>query len=119
MNLLKKLFERKELPAENSKDEWIAVYFTLSGGEYGTQDERSAVHRFTDELSRVINESGEGVFDGDEFGNGQGGLFMYGRDADSLFRVVEPLLRSWHPLKGGYAIKRYGAPLDQRERIDF
>lgn len=120
MNLSKKLFDGKKQHSEKFQDEWIAVYFTLSGSEYGTQEEREAVHRFTDQLNRAINESGEGVFDGDEFGDGQGGLFMYGRDADRLFHVVEPLLRSWPPLrKGGYAIKRYGAPHDQQERIDF
>lgn len=120
MNLWEKLFDRKEQRVEKPKYEWIAVYFTLSGNEYGTQEERDAVHRFTDELHRVINESGEGVFDGDEFGNGQGVLFMYGRDADSLFRVVEPLLRNWPPLmNSGYVIKRYGAPPERQERIDF
>lgn len=117
MRLLQKFFGGRKQPAK-SGDEWIAVYFKLSN-EYGTQAERNDVHRFTDKLDKLIRESGAGVFDGDEFGNGEGGLFMYGPNADSLFSIIEPLLRDWKPLKGGYAIKRYGAPTDQSERIEF
>lgn len=72
-----------------------------------------------DLFAEVILKSGAGVFDGDEFGNGECGLFMYGPNADRLFNVVEPLLRGWKPLEGGYAIKRYGTPAGQSERIEF
>ena len=118
MKFLNKLFATKKSPSA-SKDEWIAVYFKLSDDDYGTADERDRIHRFTDKLSAVIQESKTGVFDGDEFGNGECGLFMYGPNADVLFEVVLPLLMEWDPLKGGYAIKRYGAPPEQRERIRF
>lgn len=121
MGLLQKYLGGKGKDIQQTKhpDEWIAVYLKLSDSEYGTQEERDSIHRFTDELSALIRESGIGVFDGDEFGNGEGGLFMYGPNADLLFNLVEPLLRSWKPLEGGYAIKRYGAPASQSERIDF
>ena len=115
MNLLQKFFGKKQ--SEKNKEEWIAVYFTLSEGEFGSHAERDSIHQFTDRLDEVIRESGKGLFDGDEFGNGEGGLFMYGPDADQLFDVVQSLLRDWEPLRGGYAIIRYGAP--DSERIQF
>ena len=118
MGILRKLIGKKETSSE-PKDEWIAVYFKLDAGLFGTQEERDLVHMFTDKLDEIIRASGEGVFDGDEFGNGECGLFMYGPNADRLFDAVEPLLKNWGPLRGGYAIKRYGAPLEQRERIEF
>lgn len=117
MELLRKILKGKNI--EPTKDEWIAVYFKLSSGEYGTQEERDSIHRFTDRLTEIIAKSNMGIFDGDEFGNGEGGLFMYGGNADQLFDVVEPFLRTWEQLKGGYVIKRYGAPPGQGERIEF
>lgn len=119
MRLLQKILGGKDLQPTKPPEEWIAVYFKLSNDEYGTQEERDSIHQFTDKLAEVIRKSGMGVFDGDEFGNGECGLFMYGLDADQLFNVVEPLLRTWEPIKGGYAIKRYGAPAGQSERIEF
>ena len=119
MWLLQRLLGGKDRKQTKRWDEWIAVYFKISNDEYGTEEERDAIHRFTDKLAEVILESGVGVFDGDEFGNGECGLFMYGANADRLFNVVEPLLRGWKPLNGGYAIKRYGAPIGQSERIEF
>lgn len=117
MKLFSKLLSKNEAP--QSKDEWIAVYLKLSNDNYGTDTERASIHEFTSILDKVIKESGQGFFDGDEFGEGEASLYMYGPNADKLFKVVEPLLRNWEPLKGGYAIKRYGAPVDQRERVQF
>lgn len=118
MSSWKKLTGTTDAPIISS-DEWIAVYLKLSDSEFGTEEERNAVHQFTNRLDSVIQESKAGVFDGDEFGNGECGLFMYGPSADRLFEVVLPLLKDWEPLKGGYAIKRYGAPPDEQERVQF
>ena len=76
------------------------------------------VHRFSDSLASVIEDQQIGVFDGDEYGNGEGALFMYGPNADRLFEAVYLLLSTWSPVKGGYAIKRYGVP-ERSERIEF
>lgn len=119
MGLFQKLLGGRERKQKKLADEWIAAYFKLASEGYGTQEERDSIHRFTNELAEVIRESGTGIFDGDEFGNGECGLFMYGPNADQLFNVVEPLLRRWKPLEGGYVIKRYGAPAGQSERVEF
>ena len=119
MGLLKKLLGGNNIQSTKPSDEWIAVYLKVSNDEYGTEEERDSIHQFTDKLAEVILKSGAGVFDGDEFGNGECGLFMYGANADQLFNVMESLLRDWKPLAGGYAIKRYGAPAGLSERIEF
>jgi len=115
MTFFQKLFGKKRKLRD--KEQWITIYFPLSNGEYGSQDERDSIHRFTNRLDEQIRQSGAGVFDGDEFGNGEGALFMYGPDANKLFSVIEPLLQNWAPLRGGYVIKRYGAA--DSERIQF
>ncbi len=50
-----------------------------------------------DKLTAAIEEAGTGDFDGNEFGGGEVVLFMYGPNAEALFRSIEPLLRA-HPL---------------------
>jgi hypothetical protein len=113
----RKIFGRRA-SAECPK-EWIAVRFKLStSGQFGSLEERAMVHRFSDSLASVIEDQQIGVFDGDEYGNGEGALFMYGPNADRLFEAVYLLLSTWSPVKGGYAIKRYGVP-ERSERIEF
>lgn len=95
------------------------MHFVLASGEpFGTPEERSIAQEFSRRLAATINENKAGIFDGDEYGEGQGALFMYGPNADRLFDVVSPLLNAWGPLKGGYLIKRYGVP-ERSERIDY
>src|SRR5258707_527707 len=98
----------EEKKSSQDAKEWVAVYLKLSGGEYGSGAERDEVRSFARELDGAIQEHGIGILDGDEFGNHEAGLFMYGQDADRLFETIEPLLRSWNLLKGGHVIKRYG-----------
>jgi hypothetical protein len=99
-------------------DDSVTVHFTLSDKKFGSSEERDRVHRFSHELATLIQECQVGEFDGDEFGNGEGTLFMYGPDADRLFEAVLSALKTWEPLRGGHVIKRYGK-LGRSVRIDF
>ena len=98
--------------------EWLAISFKLSDGQFGSRDERERVHRFSDQLAALVEKQGVGEVDGDEFGNGEGTLFLTGSDANKVFDVVRSALSDWEALKGGYVIKRYGDKARQ-ERIDF
>lgn len=73
MGLLKKLLSGKNVQTTKSSDERIAVYFKVSNDGCGTEEERKFIHQFTDKLAEVILNSGSGIFDGDEFGNGECG----------------------------------------------
>lgn len=117
MEIFRRLFKRRAAPKKIK--EWISVTFKMKAvGEFGNAEERASVHEFTKRLSAVILERQVGVYDGDEYGKGEGSLYMYGPNADELFDVIRPLLVDWEPLKGGYAIKRYGAR-ERSERIEF
>jgi len=115
--LLKLLKPKESKPNQGSDMEWIAVYFLLKSGDFGSPSEHESIHQFSSQLEAAIVKSGRGVFDGDEFGDGMCGLFMYGRNADQLFAVVEPLLRTYPPATGGYAIKRYGEETSERVQL--
>lgn len=82
-------------------------------------------YRLEDRIERAVTESGIGELDGHELAvDGSHGLFyLYGADADALYKLIEPDLHSAHFLKDIVATLRYGGPEDphvrQREvRID-
>lgn len=55
-------------------------------------------------LERRLEDSGDGEFDGNEFGPETTLLFFYGRDAQKIFDVIAPVLRDY-PLCRGARIK--------------
>ncbi|KUM26263.1 hypothetical protein AU467_23185 [Mesorhizobium loti] len=90
----------------------VIVYLLLSGGQFGALQERQSVQVLEDRLNQVVSDAGAGEFDGDEFGEGKCTLYLYGPDAEKLFHVIEPVLKSSPVAAGGYAIKRFGAAVD-------
>jgi len=54
--------------------------------------------------------------DGNEIGEGECTLFMFGPDADKLFAAIEAPVRASRMAKGGTIVKRYGGPDDSNVR---
>jgi hypothetical protein len=90
----------------------VIAHLILPEDSFGSGREREAVADLADKLQRAIEERGVGEFDGEEFGEGRCVLYMYGRDADQLFEVAEPILKAASLAHGSFAIKRYGDARD-------
>ena len=100
----------------------VLAYLRLSDGEFGGEGEIESIHELTDRLAEAIESAGVGEFDGDEFGDGECSLYMYGPDADALFASIEPILRNSSHATGGHVIKRYGDaddPEAKEVRVDL
>jgi hypothetical protein len=97
----------------------VILHLRLSDGEFGSDEEHDAIHRMIDLLQKAILANGAGELDGDEFGGNECAIYMYGPDAGRLFAAIQPILRDWQALAGGYAIKRFGPPGAPFERVDF
>jgi len=94
-------------------DHCVRLYLKLTDTRDGHIVERNKIIAFGDALKRAIDIAQAGQFDGDDFGQGQCILYIYGLDADSLFAAIEPVIRAHRKLTyGGYAVKRYGLPLN-------
>lgn len=89
----------------------VIVHFAFDGAA-----DRDALIELENELARVIEDASAGEFDGDLLGEGECILYMYGTDADRLFNLIDPLLRTSALARGGYAIKRYGGADDSNVR---
>jgi hypothetical protein len=94
----------------------VIVHLKLGDDGFGSSDERESIGALQDELASAINRAEAGEFDGDEFGEGECLLFMYGPDADSLFETIKPILKASRHAEGGFAIKRYGEASDPTVR---
>lgn len=117
MGFLKRLFRLDaKPPASEAEDHAVIIRLSLSDNRHGTADERVAIHVLTDELDRVIREAGVGEYDGDEFGDGNCSLYLYGPDADALRGAVMPALRAFPGSAGATITRRYGPANDQQAR---
>jgi hypothetical protein len=82
----------------------IIVHF-----QYGSTD-LTRLFALEDKLIEAISSAKAGEFDGNEIAadGSDGYLYMYGPDADRLFDVVLPILKSADFMKGAAVTRRYG-----------
>jgi len=69
-------------------------------------------------LHELLANSEVGMFDGNEVGDETLVLYLYGPDAELLFRHIEPVLRADEFCGGAKAVIRWGGPnAPQREVV--
>lgn len=80
---------------------------------YGIQGLES-LHQLEDKLEKIIIEQKVGEYDGHEIAvdYSDGFLYMYGPNAESLFKAVKPALEKTSLMKGAIAKLRFGPPED-------
>ncbi len=109
MTFFTRLFARNKSP-----DQAVLVHLDGMGLADAVYEEHDLA-TIEDQLSEALTREGTGELDGNEIGQGETTLFMYGPDAERLFRTVEPLLRAYPLCKGSRVVIRAGEP-GARER---
>jgi len=94
----------------------VIAHLRLSKPKFGTMSDVEACQKLELALEEDIERADAGEMDGNEIGDGECVLFMYGPDADRLFNVTSRRLRASRLAKGGWVVKRYGAVDDDRAR---
>ena len=107
--------EREAMQAQ-PPEQAVLIHLRLSDGKFGTENEFDSIHALSAKLEATITANRLGVFDGDDFGEGDCTLFIYGPNADALFAAMEPILRASPLSKGAVAIKRYGKATDENAK---
>ena len=108
MGLFDRLFgKRNDQPAP------VPEHAVIVRFKYGSTD-LAPLFALEDELTEAILAAGAGVFDGNEVaaGGSEVSLYMYGPDADALFRAVGPALQASQLTKGARVTLRDGPPQD-------
>ena len=90
------------MSAPGSAEQAVLVYLKLSDDEFGEFDEREAIFALEDRLIEAITSKSAGEYDGHEFGEGFGTLYMYGESADALYQVALPIVREYSTHSGPY-----------------
>jgi hypothetical protein len=117
MSIFKRIFGKTPLDQAQSEQTQQAVLVHLDGT--GLPDH--IYHEYDlatieDRLIEVLERERLGEFDGNEVGQGQATLFMYGPDAERLFNGVEETLRGYPLCQGARVeIRRGGPGAQQRE----
>lgn len=76
----------------------------------GSDELFDQISALEDQLAEAINSACAGEFDGNEVGQGELKLYMYGPDADKLLSSVEIVLRRNPLMRTAIATVRYGPP---------
>ncbi|MET9088433.1 hypothetical protein ABZX77_42235 [Streptomyces sp. NPDC004237] len=94
-----------DLPEPEAPEQAVIIHYRLSDDQYGSRAERESIFDAERALSAAVEEAGVGEVDGNEFGGGEAVLYTYGVDAEALFKVMEPTLRSL-PFRPAYVVLR-------------
>jgi len=94
--------------AKNTPEHIVMVRFN-----YGIKG-LDALFELENALAEVISKSGVGKYDGHdiEMDRSNGTLFMYGPDAELLFKTIQPVLKACNFMKGAKATLLFGPPED-------
>lgn len=86
---------------------------------YGIE-ELDPLFELCDKLEKVIEKENVGLFDGHEIAmdNSDGFLYMYGPNAETLFKTVRPTLKSSEFMKGATAVLRFGPAEKEASEIE-
>lgn len=104
---------------ESLHDQSVIVHLRLTDSDIGSFEDEEPIEELTCRIEAVMETSGIGELDGDEWGGGYCRLFLHGPDANSIARAVLPDLLGFPARPGSYMVKRYGAPGADEELIEL
>jgi len=99
----------------NMQDHAVIIHF-----HHGI-DELEAVHALENQLDTLLEESRVGRVDGHEVAmdDSDGFLYLYGPNAETLFKTVLPVLQRSSLMTGATAYLRFGPPEDESPNIEL
>lgn len=115
MGLFDKMFGSTNTPANSSEEQAVIIKFN-----YGING-LEALYELEDKLEEVIDQNGVGEYDGHEIAVDyiDGYLYMYGHNAEILFKAIRSTLDNTDFMKGAVATLRFGPPGDNTKQIDI
>jgi hypothetical protein len=112
MCFLSKLFGSKKKVSQGTSEQEVTVHFL-----YGSTNLQH-MYALEDELRHAISEAAVGEYDGHEIPeDGSDGFFyMYGPDAEALYRVIRPLLAGSSFMHGATVTLWFGPHVRKTQR---
>ena len=90
--------------AESCTDHEVIIHF------YYGMDDLDPLHNLELELEKIVDELDVGRYDGHEIAmdDTDGFLFLFGPNAETLYKSIKPLLEGIPWMKGATALMRFG-----------
>ena len=87
--------------------------------QYGLE-EIDPIYDLVDKLSKILSETNIGNCDGHEIAmdNSDGSIYLYGSNAEILFKAIKPTLDSTSFLRGANATLRFGSAKNGASEIE-
>jgi hypothetical protein len=104
------------LAADPPIQQALIISIPLSDGRPDSAEVQQ-VYKIESELTKAIERSRTGEYDGDEVLAKMFTMYVYGPSADKLFDVARPILAKYQLPSGSRAVKRYGGRGAKEERI--
>jgi hypothetical protein len=110
MSFLKRLFQpAKSAPPAPAAEQAVLIYLdgaTLPDEVYAECD----LSTLEDRLIAALEGSGLGEFDGNEVGERETILYLYGSDAERLYQQIGPVLTAYPLCRNARVVIRKGRP---------
>ncbi|MCF4138360.1 hypothetical protein L1856_19050 [Streptomyces sp. Tue 6430] len=103
---------------DGDEEHAVVARFWLAGHGFGDVGRRELIYAAQEVMRAAAEAAGVGEVDGNEFGGGEAVVYAYGPDADALFEVLEPTLRSL-PFRPAHVLLRRGDNETRRELMDL
>ncbi|MGG9971164.1 hypothetical protein ACQ33O_05150 [Ferruginibacter sp. SUN002] len=111
MSIFKKLFGKKSIELSNfidnnESEQAVIIYFDYK------KDNLEPLHSLEKQLEKIINDTMVGEYDGHEIRTdyNDGILYMYGPNAEVLYKTIKPILEATDFMIGATANIRFGPP---------
>ena len=104
---------------QNEEQDAESEHAVIVRFKYGIQG-LDALYKLEDKLEKIISDNKAGEYDGHEIAMdySDGFLYMYGTNAEELFKIVKPILDQTDFMKGAIAKLRFGPPAVGAKEID-
>ena len=91
-------------------EQCVKISIPLKGGETVSEKDVLGMKELGALMASSIEKNAVGEYDGDEFGGGVCTHYLYGPDADAIYRVISNAISNAPLAKGASIIVRYGPP---------
>ena len=83
-------------------------------------DSLDPLHQLGDRLSYLLDQGNDGYYDGHELAldNSDGAIFLYGNNAETLYKLIEPMLDEVDWMHGAEVILTFGSNQNAK-KIEF
>src|ERR1035438_3192907 len=104
MGLLSKIFGSKKNAPDGPPAQEIEVYFSYGSTNY------QHLYALEDEIRNALTDAAVGKYEGHDFAadGSDGHFYMYGPDAEAIYRVIDPVLPASILMRGAKVTLWFG-----------